>query len=242
MGNACSEGILKPKGQMKLQYFPISGRAEPIRLALMLGKFDVVDQRISSTQWEQKYKSQTPFGQVPVLTVNNKKIAQTKAILRFVGKMVKHEGRLLYPTDPLLALKVDEVMDAFDDLWILLGPTFRVADKEQKELARKELFAPEGPATFFVKIFEKMLTESTTGFVVPEAGLTVADLSYFCFLNLIRSGFVEGLAPDLFSGYPKIMEHKERVAKIPAIKEYYECPNKSNPDNSPFYEVFQPGK
>jgi len=242
MGNACSEGLYKPKDKMRLQYFPISGRAEPIRLALTLGNFEFHDQRISGPEWEGNWKKLTPYGQMPVLHIGSRKIAQTKAILRLVGKMVKHEGKLLYPKDPLLAAKVDEIIDAFDDLWILLAPTYRIPDRDEKEQARKELFAEGGQATIFINIFEDILERSTTGFVVAEAGFTIADLTYFCFLNSIRSGFIDGLKPELFDQYPKINEHKEMVAKIPAIKEYYETTDKSNPMKVPFYEVFLPGK
>jgi len=242
MGNACGEGIFKPKGDIRLQYFPISGRAEPIRLALHLGKHEFYDQRISGPDWEDTWKKLAPYGQMPVLIIEQKKIAQTKAILRFVGKMVKHDGKLLYPKDPLLAAKVDEIIDAFDDLWILLAPTYRITDPEQKAQARKDLFAEGGQATVFVKIFEEILSKSCTGFVVSEAGFTIADLTYFCFLNSIRSGFIDGLKPELFDDYTHIRKHREMVANMPAIKEYYEKPDKSNPMKVPYYEVFLPEK
>mmetsp|Transcript_86315 Transcript_86315/g.239358 ORF Transcript_86315/g.239358 Transcript_86315/m.239358 type:complete len:245 (-) Transcript_86315:86-820(-) len=244
MGNACTEGIAgpaRPKGNITLKYFPIAGRAEPIRLALKLGKFDFYDQRINGEEWE-RHKKQTPYGQMPVLIVGGKQIAQTKAILRFVGKMTKYDGHLLYPKDPFSAAKVDEVLDAFDDLWILIAPTFRIKDKEQKEQARLELFQPGGQAATLVSIFERILTESGNGFVVPEAGLSVADLMYFCFLNSIRSGFIEGLKADLFKDCTNIMKHKEKVANIPDVRSYYQDKQKSNPMGLSSYEVFLPGK
>lgn len=244
MGN-CVEGLRgpsRPKGNITLKYFVISGRAEPIRLALKLGNFDYYDHRIQGSEWEEKHKKQTPFGQLPVLLIDQKRIAQTKAILRYVGKLTKHEGRYMYPPDPFLAAKVDEVLDAFDDLWILLAPTLRIKDQEMKEQVRRELFQPGGQAAVLVGVFEKMLAESSNGYIVPEAGLTVADLMCFCFFNSIRSGFFEGLKPDLFKDYSKIMAHKEMVAAIPAIQAYYEDSAKSNPTNVPYYEVFQPGK
>ena len=57
-------------------------------------------------------------------------------------------------------------------------------------------------------IFDRILGDSG-GFAVPEAGLSVADLLLFCSLNSIRSGFVEGLGPDLFKDYGNIMRHKD---------------------------------
>ena len=37
------------------------------------------------------------------------KMAQSRSILRYVGKFLQHEGEPLYPTDPVLAFKCDEV-------------------------------------------------------------------------------------------------------------------------------------
>jgi len=244
MGN-CVEGLVgpqRPKGNITLKYFPISGRAEPIRLALTLGKFEFYDHRIPGDEWEDKHKKQTPYGQMPVLVIDSKRIAQTKAILRYIGKLTKVDGQYLYPKDELAAAKVDEVLDAFDDLWILLAPTMRIKSQAQKEQARQELFQPSGQATALLRVFEKILSESSNGYVVPEAGLTLADLTYFCFLNSIRSGFIDGLNPDLFKQYTKIMKHKEKIAEIPAIREYYADKSKSNPLNVPWYEVFEPSK
>lgn len=243
--SSCFEGIgapRRPKTKMTLKYFPISGRAEPIRLALILGNFQYRDERIQGSEWEEKHKKQAPWGQVPVLVVDNQVVAQSKAILRYIGKMASYNGTCLYPRDALQAAKVDELMDAFDDLWILLAPTFRISDPEQKEQARQQLFSQGGEAAQMLEIFDTVLSRSTNGYVVPEAGLTIADLTYFCFLNSIRSGFVVGLGPDLFNCYKHIMKHKEKMANIPEIKAYYADQNASNPSKAPYYEVFQPGK
>jgi len=245
MGNSpCTEGFSapsRPKEKIVLKYFPIAGRAEPIRLALLLGQFRYHDERIQGEDWETKYQKQTPWGQVPVLQVGQKHIAQTKAILRFIGKLTKHEGKPMYPKDPMVAARVDEIMDAFDDLWIILAPTFRIENQEQKEEARRELFGTGGQASEKVEKFEKILSDSTNGFVVPEAGFSLADLMYFSFLCVIRSGFVDGLSSSLFKAHIKITEHKEMVANMPVIKAYYQDALRSNPSNVPYYEVFKPG-
>lgn len=200
------------------------------------------DMRLSGSEWEERYKKLMPYGQVPVLIVDSKPIAQSKTILRYVGKIATFHGRPLYPTDPLAAAKVDEVIDAFDDLWILLAPTFRIEDQKRKEHMRQALFSPQGEATKFILIFEGILAESANGYVVAEAGLTIADLTYFCVLNFIRSGFTDGLDPSLFVQYPYITKHKEMIAKLPKIKEYYQDAKQSNPTNIPSYEVFKPGQ
>eukprot|EP00438_Fugacium_kawagutii_P002430 Skav223206 [mRNA] locus=scaffold2072:90202:103002:+ [translate_table: standard] len=127
MGNvsSCFEGFKppqRPKGKLALKYFDIAGRAEPIRLVLALGEYNYQDIRLRGDQWSIKEKESTPFHQLPVLYVDDLALAQTKAILRrFTAELCKY----LYPLDPFVSAKVDEQMDAFDDLWILLAPTYR---------------------------------------------------------------------------------------------------------------------
>lgn len=237
MGSFQSCGGATPNNKMlTLKYFAISGRAEPIRLTLTLGQVKFHDMRIPGSEWEAKHKSLMPYGQLPVLVVDQKPIAQTKAILRYVGKLVVWKnGNCLYPKDPFLAAKVDEIIDAFDDLWLVLSPTMKIADQETKEEARRKLFAPGGAARALLDIFEKALNASVSGYIVPQAHLTIADIMLFCTLNTFRSGFLEGLGPDLYKDHSKIMEHKHKIASIPLVKKYYETPR-------PFYEVFQVDK
>ncbi|CAJ1378620.1 unnamed protein product [Effrenium voratum] len=228
----------KPKGKLVFKYFDIAGRGEVIRLALVLGEYAFQDHRIRSDQWEGKEKQAAPYHQLPVLLIDGKPLAQTKAILRYLGKVTPFRGKYLYPSDPLVAAKVDEVMDAFDDLWILLAPTYRIQNQTQKEQARQRLFA-DGEATVMIEIFEKILESSSNGYVVPQAGLSVADLMFYAFLTNIRSGFVEGLGPSLFERFPSIMKHKELIASIPEVQRYY---TKQCSAGLPFYEAFLPGK
>merc|ERR1712113_74556 len=117
-----------------------------------------------------------------------------------------------------------------------------IEDKDQKEKERQRLFSSGGEASAKVEIFEDILAKSTSGYVVQDAGLTIADLTYFGFLNSIRSGFVEGLDRSIFKDYTRIMKHKDMVARIPAVKSYYENEEKSNPMKVPYYDVFLPDK
>jgi len=236
----CFEGVgRRPKDVMTLKYFPMSGRAEPIRLVLVLGKFPFHDDRVSSEDWERSVKKTTPYGQLPILIVDGRTMAQTKSILRYLGKLTQYNGKALYPPNTFLAAKVDECLDAFDDLWILVAPTYRISEQEKKEQCRQKLFAPGGQAAIMIKKFDNIIAASTNGFVVPEAGMTVADIMYFAFLNTLRSGLVEGLGPDLFKEYKHLTLHKEMICRLPEVLAYYEA---RRPAKLPYYEVFLPGK
>lgn len=55
------------------------------RLAFHLGGLAFDDVRVTREQWNA-LKPKCPFGQLPILEVNGKILAQSNAILRFVGK------------------------------------------------------------------------------------------------------------------------------------------------------------
>ena len=69
-------------------------------------------------------KPETPYGQLPTLTLpNGKTYAQQRALLRYLGKITNGPtGKKLYPSDPEQALAVDGCLDFLEDLWpILVG-------------------------------------------------------------------------------------------------------------------------
>jgi len=79
---------------VKLTYFDIRGLAELPRLLLTVAGVPFTDDRIKFEKkedgsfergdWEQR-KPNTPYGQVPYLTVNGTQIAQSGAIVRYIS-------------------------------------------------------------------------------------------------------------------------------------------------------------
>ncbi|CAL1128406.1 unnamed protein product [Cladocopium goreaui] len=218
MVNSCSALRTKMQGIT----FKTSVCEEPLKKTLVtLGHIPVF--QWPGEEWGEQEKETCPYRQVPVLYIDGAPMAQTKAVLRYLGRVTQFQGKFLYPSDPYVAAKVDEQMDSFDDLWILLAPTYRIQNQVQKEQARQRLFE-EGEARFLIDIFEKTLEKSTNGFVIAEAGFSVADLMFFGFLAAVGVP-EEGLGPKLLSGYPNILKHKEMVAAIPEVQKYYKKQN-----------------
>src|SRR6195256_630287 len=82
----------------KLTYFDAAAsRGEECRLALHLSGLPFEDERLSGDQWAAR-KERTPFGALPVLTVDGRQLAQSNAILRFIGSQ---HG--LHPAEPFEA-------------------------------------------------------------------------------------------------------------------------------------------
>mgnify|MGYP001166693370 FL=1 len=121
----------------KLTYWNVPGRGESIRMMLALGDFDFendftplpfpISTDLSPPAFDveawMKLKPKTPWGTLPTLTLpDGTEVGQQRAILRYLGKLSKHENYTLYPDDPVLALKVDGLMDMLEDIWpILVG-------------------------------------------------------------------------------------------------------------------------
>jgi hypothetical protein len=121
-----------------LRYFPLPGRGEHIRLALVLaGVKEWTDERVQMKDWPALKQDQTstPWGAMPLLELSDGTVlAQARAILRFVGT---HAG--IYPTSSsLLALRCDELMDVIDDLQSTTNAVGAGMEKAEKEAARAE--------------------------------------------------------------------------------------------------------
>ena len=158
---------------LKLYYFDMAGRAEPIRMTLTLGKVAFEDIRLSQEEFGKlKQEGKFPLGQVPCLEIDGKMLPQSTAILRFAGRKAG-----FYPDDPLLAAKVDAAIDAGNDIVpkvvaVLFGP------EEGKAAAIKALteFAP----TYF-KNMENLLKANTSQKYIAGDKPTIADCLSFTF-------------------------------------------------------------
>ena len=96
---------------VKLYYFPIAGKADPIRMLVKYTGFSsFTDYRFADGEFPKlKAEGKFKFGQVPAIEVctqsgENHEICQTAAILRYLGKTLPGNT---YPEDPIKAALVD---------------------------------------------------------------------------------------------------------------------------------------
>ncbi|MBE2257252.1 MAG: glutathione S-transferase family protein [Rhodobacteraceae bacterium] len=199
--------------KLKLTYFDFSGgRAEPARLALHIGGIPFEDHRFAPSDFAEVRKT-TPLNQVPTLHVNDLQITQSDAITRYVGKLAG-----LYPEDDLQALLCDEVMGALEDINIKIGETFGLTGDELKT-ARDAL--ANGALARYLRWLQDQL-ESHGGEFLADNRLTIADLKAFVVLRWLSSGKLDHIPGDLVEKVaPKLKEHMDRVARLPAIARYY---------------------
>lgn len=199
--------------QLKLSYFDFhGGRAEPARLALAIGGVAFEDHRFSFAEFAEVRKT-TPFGQVPVLTVDGVQVTQCDAITRYAGKLAG-----LYPTDAYQALLCDEVMFVVEEASVKLGPSFRMTGEEQKA-ARLALV--NGSMPVYLGWLQNQLLAHGGKFFADDR-LTIADLKVFVDVRGLNSGRLDHVPADLVETVaPALNAHMERIAQTPAIAAYY---------------------
>jgi prostaglandin-H2 D-isomerase / glutathione transferase len=194
-----------------LIYFPAPGRGEPIRDAFKLGKIEFTDERVPFDKFRQmKEAGELPFGSFPVLVVDGtppRRIAQSNAILRYVGKLAA-----LYPTDPVEALRVDEITDAAEDINSELAPSMREQDMEKK-LAMRKPFA-EQRVPHWARALEKRLDDNgNNGFFVGSS-LTIADLKMLYVVEKLVDGSLDGIPKTALDPFEKLSAWAKNVRSV----------------------------
>ena len=199
---------------LKLTYFDFKGRAEPSRLALHIGGVAFEDERLSREQFGQ-IKASLPFQQVPILTVDGKVVAQSEAILRYVGIL---SG--LYPSnDAFQALLIDQVVFEISDIFQLLQPSFKEQDLEKKLGLRKSLVDVDFPK--HLKALNNVIGTYGSGSFAVGKSLSIADLMVFAFGSQMKSGIMDGIPTTVFDSYSNIVKVYETVLKHPKVVEWY---------------------
>ncbi|CAK5037894.1 unnamed protein product [Meloidogyne enterolobii] len=195
--------------QYKLHYFDLPGRAEAIRMLFYYKGQPFEDYRIKKEDWPT-VKSKYTFGQVPVLEVDGKQLAQTGAIMQFLGKKFDLGGKNEWEE-----AKAMEIIFLNDEMGVAIGPYigakfgFREGNVEQ---LRKDVFLPAIERYF--PLYEKRLEESNSGFILPS-GLSFVDFSVAHFIGMMIE-----MEKDIMAKYPKLVDFSTRFYSLPQLKEY----------------------
>jgi glutathione S-transferase len=192
--------------QLKLTYFDFKGRAELTRMIFHYGGVAFTDTRVARADFPT-LKPKLPFGQVPILEVDNTVYSQSMAIARYAAKI---SG--LYPAQALQALEADmfscaltEVVEAF------VGFASKMADEAGKA-QKKKLFAEETVPTMFGAL-EKMVRGK---FVLGD------DMSYVDvqLLDLVENAVLWAIPTFEMKPFPKLAAVVANVKADPKINAY----------------------
>lgn len=117
-----------------------------------------------------------PYGVVPVITIDGHQGVESCAILRYVGKLAD-----LYPTDPLQALFVDEVIDIIESVARCLD---RYHGPDKARLIAERTQCAEKDFPYLLGTLEKRLQAFGKGAYVVGNTISVADVAI---ASLIRN-------------------------------------------------------
>ncbi|XP_068736674.1 glutathione S-transferase 1-like [Montipora capricornis] len=204
----------------KLTYFPIRGRAEYIRIVFAVGGVEFENVRVNPEEWFTTLKQSglSPTGQLPILEVDGKVLAESKAILSFVARELG-----LSPAKNFNQAQADMLAGLITALEDKLTAAAAEKDQDKKE---KALTAANEDVLRRCGYFEKLLSSnSKQGFFFDDK-LTYGDIVVFTFLN---SYFMKGKAegtPEQLKDFPCVTTWYELVRTKPKVLDWLKNPPK----------------
>ena len=190
-------------------YFDIEGRAGPIRAALHHAKILFTDNRIAFKDWPT-LKETIPGKALPLLQINGVAYTQSTAIMRWAARQSE-----LYPTDPVAALAVDEVIMIATEI---LDKCPQDSDVEVKKTKRQEYAA--GKMNDLCCVLAAKATAFPEKFVCGES-CTIADVClYYFVMDMLRTGNFDYVAADYIDQWPQLTALESRIKAAPVIAEY----------------------
>jgi glutathione S-transferase len=216
--------------KLTVSYFPIGGRAEPIRLALALGGIPFSNKVLTFAEFSEA-KSSLPLGQLPTLDIDcgasQKTLTQSIGILRYVGKI----GGLYPKDDDVKAMEIDEVMSIMEDIKTPVAMTLQGAVKcllsddteftSEEKLKIRERFVSKHIPRFLDFIEKKMSSNEGSDWIVGDS-MTIADLVVYCDLTWISGGILDGVPTTVLDAFPACKALIENVKNDDKVKKWYE--------------------
>ena len=201
----------------RLIYFPIEGRAELTRLLFRYSGVEFEDYGLPRENWPTlKQDPKIKFGQVPILEISGKPVAQSSAIVRYLSQKFGY-----LPTDPDAALPIEELY-AFitSDLGDKNSTANVIKDPEAQEAYRKDYFENQLPRR--LAYLERILEGNTTGFLVGDK-ITLADFALIDFAQkvLYNKNFGDRAKPTL-EKLPNLTGYLQKRFGDPKYKAYLE--------------------
>jgi len=195
--------------KFKLTYFNFRWLAEPIRYIFKYVEEDFEDTRIEMDEWQKPEMDKTvyPYGKIPMLEWDNKKLSQSFTIARYLGKQFKLTG-----ADDFESAKCDEYADVMKD--VLKEVESMWHEDEAKKLKIKNNVLDKTLPALFTKVENDL--KAKDGKHLVGNGITWVDFIFAHFTEAFES-FVD---PSFLSNYPTIKIHQKNVQNIPQIKEW----------------------
>ncbi|MDC0744408.1 glutathione S-transferase family protein [Polyangium mundeleinium] len=192
----------------ELLYFPLRGRAEPIRL--LFATANVAFTNTPVTNWPE-FKPKTPLGQLPVLVERGesgeRQIAQTMAIVRHLARVFDLSGK-----DETEKTNTDVAAETINDWRGKFAPV-QFAALMHTDQAVIDKYWADLPAT--LRTVEGLLGSCT--WFGGGASPTYADALAFDTLDSHL-----GTKPESLADFPKLRALHDRFRALPSVAAYLE--------------------
>lgn len=202
---------------LKLVYFPsLRARAEAIRMCLHHAKIayqELTVEEYFGTSWGKETKQSLPFGQLPLLVIDDEPLAQSGSIVRFIASMETNTRNLKPVGDILLQAKCDALFEAAQELAVVN----RLVNREtgvQFESKKEE----------YMNAFPSKLKNLEKQFQGP---FFLGDEPYYCDFALYHQLDLTRLVePRSLSESPQIESFLKAIENLPEVGKYLQ----SRPD------------
>ncbi len=197
--------------KLTLVYAKMQALAEPARMLLHHANLpfeDVYAWDFYGKAWREGAKQMTPFGQVPVLVVDDEtSIDQSGAIQRYLSRLTG-----TCPADPLLAAQADALCDNAGELFVISNPVANFFTGERFE-AKVEAFK---------KNFEPRMQHFTRSLnAFPDGPFFFGEQPMFCDFTIFHHfQIAELLVPNIFDSHSDIQSFMAAMAELPGVKQY----------------------
>lgn len=195
----------------KLTYFCIRGYAECIRQIFALADQKFEDVRLTKEEFAP-LKSSFPFGQVPVLEVDGRPLAQSMTICRYLATTFGFAGNT-----PLEAAIIDSLVDQFVDYRNEMKSFYYASIglvPGDVEKLKTEVLLPARDK--FLGFLTKFLKKNSSGYLVGDK-ISWADVVIADHISDIITR-----APEYLDGFLEVKAHMELVHQNPNIKKWLE--------------------
>ncbi|CAJ0575007.1 unnamed protein product, partial [Mesorhabditis spiculigera] len=195
----------------RLTYFDAMGRAEPSRLLFALAEVEFEDKRIAARDWPQ-VKSTVPWGQLPLLEVDDRSLSHCRAIERFLAKRFGFSGK-----DEWEEAKVDELVMGVEELLGKMQPWLDESNTTAKINLLKKLV--EEVIHPFLVLYEDFLDKNGSGFLVGSQ-ITLADLVVYHVVSFLDQKIIPR---QVTAKFPKLCTFTRKIQAMPRIKTWLEA-------------------